>query len=669
MSQTPFNFEPQSAETSTSHELVPNQYESDTDSFNESTPLKRSSSGDSITYTNIPPKETWSTFKTRVKYYIPVLGWLPSYSLGTFWNDFFAGLTVTAILLPSGLSYSVLAKVPPVHGLYSIVIPAIVYSFLGTSRQLSIGPEALVAMLVGSSVSQQQKYISREDTESAIILASLVTSFVGILTLLLGLIRLGFLDSILSKPLLRGFITAVGVVIIIEQLVSMLGLSELARNVGITHGSSTVQRFVFIMSNLDKVHHLTAIVSITSLTLLLISGFIKTKFVKTYPSIQFIPEILICVALYTFLCAKFEWDAEGLNILGAIKGSGFPKFSLPKPPHASHIKDCFETAVLISVIGFVESIVVTKTYATKHNYAVSPNRELVALGTANLIGSCFQCFVAYGGMARSGINDRAGAKTQLSGLVTAMFVLFSLFFLLPYFYYLPYAVLSAVVCKAALHLLHETPHDIKFMYKISAWTDLALLALTFLVTIFVSVQYGTLISIGLSLVLVVKHSTYPRITILGRVSNSDTFKRIKDYPDQAEHVEGVLVVKIEEPLYFANTGQLKDRLRRLEEFGDMSVHPSEEARMSPIENIIFDIETMEDLDASATIILVEIVEAYHRRGVNVFFVKLHDNQKKAFIRAGLVDMVGADHFFRRIADALDYIYRNGYLNFTGYTSI
>ncbi|CAH1761368.1 3188_t:CDS:2, partial [Entrophospora sp. SA101] len=156
------------------------------------------------------------------------------------------------------------------------------------------------------------------------------------------------------------------------------------------------------------------------------------------------------------------------------------------------------------------------------------------------------------------------------------------------------------------------------------WNDYALLLLTFFSTIFISTEYGTLISVGLSLVLVVKHSTYPRITIM------------VNFPDQAEHVEGVLVIKISEPLYFANTGQLKDRLRRLEEFGDMSVHPSEDARMSPVKNVIFDIETMEGIDAS---------------------------QKKMFEGAGIIEKVGKEHFFNRIPDALEYI-NNGSNSFS-----
>jgi len=378
-----------------------------------------------------------------------------------------------------------------------------------THRQLSIGPEALVSMLTGSAVAQA----GDGTVENAVVIASLVTFFTGLLTLILGLIRLGFIDSVLSRALLRGFITAVAIVIIIEQMIPMLGLTELSVHVGLSHASSTVTKAIFILKNLDQIHVVTTAVSFGSLAFLLVIRFIKTQFQKK-PFVQFIPEFLIDVIIFTVLCGALRWDQEGVKILGTVQGSGFPKFSIPPYPNANTVKECFEAAVFISIIGFVESIVVTKTYATKHNYAVSPNRELVALGSANFIGSFFGCIPAYGGMARSGINDQAGARTQLAGLITAMFVLLCLFFFLPAFYYLPKAILASIVTIAALALLEETPHDMKFIYKIRAWSDMSLLLLTFFVTIFVSIEYGTLISVSLSLLLVVKHSTYPRIFLL-----------------------------------------------------------------------------------------------------------------------------------------------------------
>ncbi|CAG8684851.1 6939_t:CDS:2, partial [Scutellospora calospora] len=201
----------------------------------------------------------------------------------------------------------------------------------------------------------------------------------------------------------------------LEQFLTMLMLTDDASKAGVGHTSSTVEKFIYMVTHLGNAHRLTTIVSFSSFGFLLLGGYLKSKYSNRYPWVQFIPEILICVIIYTALCAIFQWDDYGLDILGHIQGGGFPSFQIPRPPPMTHILDCFETAVLISIVGFVESIVVTKTYATKHNYSVSANRELVALGTANLVCSFFQGFPAYGGMARSSINDRAGAKTQLSG--------------------------------------------------------------------------------------------------------------------------------------------------------------------------------------------------------------------------------------------------------------
>ncbi|KAG0059374.1 hypothetical protein BGZ89_000464 [Linnemannia elongata] len=513
-------------------------------------------------------------------------------------------------------------------------------------------------MLVGSAIAQQQHAIGSSDPKTALAIGCIITLFVGLFTFFLGFVRLGFLDSVLSRALLRGFITAVAVVVIIEQSITLFGLRELAEHFGIGEQSSTVEKVAFIFENFGDIHILTTIVSFSSIAFLLSFGSLKKRLTKV-PFLAFIPEILLCVILYTVLTGIFRWDKDGLAILAPADAGGIQLPSIPSAPEGVPVRSLFGTAVLISIIGFVESIVITKQYATKHNYSVSPNRELVAMGVANIFGGLFQAIPAFGSLSRSKINDKAGARTQLAGFITALIVLLSIFFLLPYFYYLPKAVLAGIICVAALSLLSETPHDVKFMWQIQAWFDLGLLLLTFFATITVSVEAGTLIAIALSFLLVIKTSTYPRITIMGRMPGAKgKFRPIKDYPGIAEHIDGVLIVKVEEGLYFANTGQLKDRLHRLEVFGDMSVHPSEEARLSPVDHVIFDVENMPSLDASAAQILLEIVDAYHARDIKVYFVKLRENSRELFEKSGLLERAGGErHFFRRTADAMDHIER------------
>ncbi|KAI1316243.1 hypothetical protein EDD11_010290 [Mortierella claussenii] len=636
------------------------------DNHNESTPFVRRGrvyqqpEDDDELYERVSPgADLWTTFKTRLRYYVPVFRWLPHYSMDGFGHDFIAGLTVACLIIPQSLSYATaLAHLDPVHGLYSAFVPGVLYAIFGTSRQLSVGPEALVSMLVGTAIAQQQHASGNTDPQTALAISCFITLFVGLFTFFLGFVRLGFLDSVLSRALLRGFITAVAVVVIIEQSISLFGLKALAEEFGIGEQSSTVEKLVFIVGNFSHIHILTTIVSFSSIIFLLSFGSFKKRLTKL-PFLQFIPEILLCVILYTVLTAIFRWDKDGLAILGATKTAGIQLPSIPATPQGVSIRALFGTSVLISIIGFVESIVITKQYATKHNYSVSPNRELVAMGVANIAGGLFQAIPAFGSLSRSKINDKAGARTQLAGFITALFVLLAIFFLLPYFFYLPKAVLAGIICVAALSLLSEAPHDLKFMWQIQAWSDLGLLLLTFVATISVSVEAGTLIAIALSFLLVIKTSTYPRITIMGRMPGTKgKFRPIKDYPGIAEHIDGVLIVKVEEGLYFANTGQLKDRLHRLEVFGDMSVHPSEEARLNPVSHVIFDVENMPSLDASAAQILLEIVEAYHAREIKVYFVKLRENSRELFIKSELLERAGGEtHLFRRTADAMDFIER------------
>lgn len=244
----------------------------------------------------------------------------------------------------------------------------------------------------------------------------------------------------------------------------------------------------------------------------------------------------------------------------------------------------------------------------------------------------------------------------MAGLIAGVIALLAILFLLPCFYYLPKAVLSAIIFVAVLSLLAELPEDLHFIFQIGAWKDLALLSVTFIATMIISLEFGTLIAVTLSLLLTIKETSYPRISIMGRVKGTtNKFKPIHEDPNEIEHLADVLIIRIDEPLFFVNTGQLKDRLRRLELFGDMSIHPSESRRLGDSSYIIFDVGSMPYVDASAVQIMLEIVEAYHARQVAVYFVKLRDRPMKLFEKAGILRLVGRDHLYRKVSEAIETI--------------
>ncbi|KAF7721413.1 hypothetical protein EC973_004719 [Apophysomyces ossiformis] len=522
------------------------------------------------------------------------------------------------------------------------------------SRQMSVGPEATLSLLVGSSIAQVTQ-LDSDTPVDPLAWACLISLFVGLFTFLLGIFRLGFLDSLMSRALLRGFITGVALVVLLQQSIILLGLVEQSKAWGITEASSSIERVIFLIKNIRFAHTLTTCISIFSVAFLLSVRVLKSK-LNQYKLVQLFPEVLLTVIVSVILTQYFAWDSQGLGILGEIQSAGIPFPSIPAFPDRKHMKDLLVTSAMISVIGFVESVVISKTYSGIHHYHVSANRELVGLGVANMIGGLFQGIPAFGSVARSKINDKAGARTQMAGLIAGVMALVAIFFLLPCFYYLPTAVLSSIIFVAVLSLLAELPEDLHFIFKIGAWKDLALLSVTFLATIIISLEFGTMIAVIISLVLTIKETSYPRITIMGRVKGTNNkFRPIEDGPEEIEHLEDVLIVRIEEPLFFANTGQLKDRLRRLEQFGDMSIHPSESPRLAESSYIIFDLDHMPYIDASAVQILYEVVEAYHSRQVQVYFVRLRERPMELFQRSGLLDLVGQDCLFRKVSDAIEAI--------------
>ncbi|KAF7726540.1 hypothetical protein EC973_008671 [Apophysomyces ossiformis] len=517
---------------------------------------------------------------------------------------------------------------------------------------MSVGPESTLALLIGSSIAQQEHI---RDHMDRLAWACLMTFFTGVFTFLLGIFRLGFVDSLMSRALLRGFVSGVAVVVMVQQSISLLGLVELSEKAGISEASSTIERFWFVINNLQSVHKLTVHVSVTSIAILLGMRMIKSKYGR--PTwLQLFPEVLLVVIASILMTQYFHWNEQGLAILGEVGTSTIPLPSLPRLPSHKYLKDLLVSSALISVIGFVESIVIVKTYSSRYNYAVSANRELVALGAANIFSGLFQGIPAFGSVSRSKINDKAGARTQMASLITGVVAILAILFWLPYFHYLPKAVLSAIIFVAVLMLLVELPEDLVFIFSIGAWKDLSLLLVTFLGTIVISLEFGTIVAVTLSLFLTIKETSRPRITIMGRVRGTDhKFRPIEEDPDEIEHLEDVLIVRIEEPLFFANTGQLKDRLRRLEQFGDMTTHPSESPRRRESSYTIFDVGSMPSIDASAVQIMKEIVEAYHARDVAVYFVRLREKPMVLFENSGLLKLVGRDHIYRKVSEAIEAI--------------
>ncbi|KAK8861653.1 hypothetical protein IAR55_002476 [Kwoniella newhampshirensis] len=611
--------------------------------------------------------------RQRSKYYVPVTEWLPKYSWSLFSGDLVAGLSVACLLVPQAMSYaSGLARLTPVAGLWSTAVPALVYGALGTCRQLSIGPEAALSLLIGQMIqelvySDPHNMPAHPELEAAAI--ALITTFqIGVITSVLGLLRLGFLDVVLSRALLRGFITAVGIIIFIEQLVPMLGLAAIVAHPDMQQEPPTlpISKFIFTLRHLDHVNKTTAILSFTSLGFLILARVVKQR-IASRPGgiwVKYIPEILVLVVGTTVLTHALRWDHQGVEVLGKIQGGSSIPFGWPLFGRTlKYFNYTLPTAFVSAIVGVVDSIVAARENAGLYGYSVSPNRELVALGAANLTSSFLVgtgAIPIFGSITRSRLNGQIGSRTQMASIITSICMIFSIFFLLPYLYFLPKAVLAAIITLVVYAILAEAPHEIIYFWKMRAWTDFLQMTGTFFLTLVFSIELGLVASVVFSLILVIQKSTQTRIKIIGRLPGTDKWVPIDEHEAAQEEIPGVLVVRIRESLSFANTGQLKERLRRLELYGMGKSHPSDEPRRESAKALILHMGDVEEIDASATQILYELTKSYDERGVGVHFAHLRPSQIKLFQIVGITDLLGPTHFHRDLRDAMREVESLGY---------
>ncbi|KZV89429.1 hypothetical protein EXIGLDRAFT_711159 [Exidia glandulosa HHB12029] len=586
--------------------------------------------------------------RQRSKYYVPGISWIPNYSISYLLGDVLSGLTVGCILIPQSISYATsLAHLNPLTGLYSAAIPALVYSVLGSSRHLNVAPEAAVSLLVGQAVNAiltDYPDISHDlRTAIAIAVSTIITFQVGLISFVLGFFRMGFIDVVLSRALLRGFITAVGVVITIEQLIPMLGLVELEHQL---NPESTWDKFLFILESVPHIHESTALIAFTALGALYFFW------------VRYIPEVLLVVIMSTLMSEELDWAGDGVAVLGSIPithGKHFFAFPFIKR-NMRFVKSTTSTAILIAVIGFLDSIVAAKQTAARFGYSVSPNRELVALGAGNLVASFIPgTLPAYGSITRTRLNADIGARSQMTSIVCSGVIVFAIYWLLPALYFLPKCVLASIICLVVYSILAEAPHDVVFYWRMRAWIDFGLMLLTFFSTVIWSVEVGILVSVTVSLLLVVHKSGKTRMTILGRIPGTDRWKPLNEDPDAAEDWPGVLIVRLKESLDFANTGRLKDRLRRLELYGPGKSHPSESPTREQATILVFHLADVEKVDASAVQIFQELLTEYQSRDVDLYMTHVHAAVREAFERGGIVRLLGEDRFFTTVSSAVAHI--------------
>ncbi len=558
----------------------------------------------------------------QMKKFLPIFDWLPNYQKSWLGGDLSAGLTVGIMLIPQGMAYAMIAGLPAVYGLYAALIPQVIYAIFGTSRQLAVGPVAMDSLLVASGLMA----FASTGSDQYILLAIILALMMGAFQLLMGLVRMGFLVNFLSKPVISGFTSAAAIIIAFSQLKHLIGV-DIPRNNKI----HLLLKDAFYA--LDEIHWLTLGIGIGAILII--------KLIKRYT--PKIPAALVVVVLGTGAVALLGMHTQGVRIVGSIP-KGFPSFSIPDLANAP-ILDLIPIALTLSVIAFMEAFSVAKAIEEKHDdYEVDANKELIALGMSNIVGSFFQSYPTTGGFSRTAVSDQAGAKTGLYSVIAALVVALTLLFFTPLFYYLPNAVLAAIIMVAVSGL-------IDFKQPIYLWrnqkSEFFLLNITFIATLTVGIVTGILVGVVLSLLLLVYRTSKPHIAELVRVGNTDIFKN-KNRFDDVQDRNDILIVRFDGQVYFGNQQYFRQQMN------NMIRNKGEDLKL-----VILSAESVNFIDSTGLNMLKQFVSELHAKGIQFYISGAIGPVRDIINNCELVQLITPENQFISVNDAIKYFDNGG----------
>ena len=556
---------------------------------------------------------------TQLAKYLPILNWGRSYDRDTLTNDLIAAVIVTIMLIPQSLAYALLAGLPPEMGLYASMLPIILYAVFGTSRALAVGPVAVVSLLTVTAVSRIAVPGSSEYIAAAITLAFLS----GLILLALGLFRLGFLANFLSHPVIAGFITATGIIIAASQLKHILGIRAQGHTLPDLIGS--------LAHNASQVNWITAVIGVAATGFLF---WVRKGFLPLLIGLGVTPRLagifakagpVAAIVVTTLAVWFFDLAARGVQVVGEVP-KGLPPLTLP-----SFSMDMWTSligaAILISVIGFVESVSVAQTLAAKKRQRIDPDQELIGLGAANLGASFTGGFPVTGGFSRSVVNYDAGADTPAAGAYTALGLAGASLFLTPLIFHLPKATLAATIIVAVLSLV-----DFSVLKK--TWrhskSDFAAVAATMSITLLLGVELGVTAGVAISILIHLYKTSRPHIAIVGQVPGTEHYRNVLRHDVLID--PDILTIRVDESLYFANTRFLEDRIY------------DEVAKQPELKHVVLMCSAVNTIDMSALGSLEAINERLDVGGVTLHFSEVKGPVMDQLNATGFLEILSGEIF-------------------------
>uniref|UniRef100_A0A0R0K6T6 STAS domain-containing protein n=2 Tax=Glycine max TaxID=3847 RepID=A0A0R0K6T6_SOYBN len=531
----------------------------------------------------------------------PILSWGRSYNLKKFRGDLISGLTIASLCIPQDIGYAKLAHLAPQYGLYSSFVPPLIYAVMGSSRDIAIGPVAVVSLLLGT--------------------------------------LLRFLIDFLSHAAIVGFMGGAAITIALQQLKGFLGIKtkQFTTNTDIVH----VMHSVF-----NTAHHgwnwQTIVMGASFLGFLLVAKYIGKKNTKFF----WVPAIapLISVILSTFIVFITRADKQGVEIVRKIKRGINPSSVKDIYFTGEYLGKGFKIGIVAGMIALTEATAIGRTFASMKDYQLDGNREMMALGTMNVVGSMTSCYVATGSFSRSAVNYMAGCQTAVSNIVMSVVVFLTLKFITPLFYYTPNAILSAIIISAVISLVDYEAAIL--IWKIDKFDFVACMGAFFGVA-FVSVEKGLLIAVSISYAKILLQVTRPRTAILGKIPRTTVYRNIQQYPE-ASKIPGVLIVRVDSAIYFSNSNYVKERILRWlmdEEKGDYR---------TKIQFLIVEMSPVTDIDTSGIQAFEELHRSLEKKGVELVLANPGPAVTDKLYASSFANTIGEDKIFLTVAQAVAY---------------
>jgi len=535
----------------------------------------------------------------KIATFFPLTGWLQTYDRQAAASDGVAGLIVAIMLVPQGMAYALLAGLPPEMGLYASMVPLVFYGLLGSSRTLAVGPVAIVSLMVATTLGDLAEAGSTGYVAGAMLLAFLS----GAILIGMGIARLGFLVNFLSHPVISGFSSAAALVIGFSQLKHLMGID-------IPRGHRITDTIWHAVQHVTDTNTATAMIALVALSIVVGWGRIMPSVLARLgfdlrlvgPVAKSGPLVAVLVTTFTVWSLALHLG-PGVRIVADIP-AGLPPLTMPQLDLAL-MQQLLPSALLISVVGFLESVSVAKSLASKRREKVDANRELIALGAANLGASMTGGYPVTGGFSRSLVNYAAGAVTPFASIVTAALIALTALFLTPLLYFLPQATLAVIIVVAVSNLV-----DLKTLQF--TWTydkaDAASLIATFVAVLMLSVELGIVAGLVLSIALYLWRTSRPHMAEVGRVGQTEHFRNVLRHEVSTD--PGVLAVRVDESLYFANAAYLEDRLLR-----DIADRPQ-------VNHLLLIMSAVNYIDASAIESLENLAARLRDAGVTLHFAEI-----------------------------------------------